>query len=219
MWKHATSRLKAQGLADAQPAEDLPIRDVLSTDDDVTVGQALNSAEPVAVAVDSGDAQLRRRIQQGYATDTFFIKILDKPKEHSRFHIEHQLIYMMNTSGAKVLCVPRDRLLITTILEQAHNIVGHFGYQKTLEYTDGQTEHANRNVAQIFRAFVCPDQKDWVDRIPLVEFAINASISETTGYAPFELNSGYMPSMIKELHTDEVIHCGVKEFAQNALMN
>ncbi|KAG6897228.1 hypothetical protein C0992_003332 [Termitomyces sp. T32_za158] len=25
--------------------------------------------------------------------------------------------------------------------------------------------------------------------------------------------------MIKEIHTDEVIHCGVKEFAQNALMN
>ncbi|KAG6874900.1 hypothetical protein C0992_006058 [Termitomyces sp. T32_za158] len=125
---------KAQGLADTRPAEDLPIRDVSSTNDDLTVGQALNSAAPAAATVDSGDAQVRRRIQQGYAADTFFIKILDKPKEHLRFHIEHQLIYMMNTSRVKVLCIPRDRSLITTILEQAHNIVGHFGYQKTLEY-------------------------------------------------------------------------------------
>ncbi|KAG6876922.1 hypothetical protein C0993_012068 [Termitomyces sp. T159_Od127] len=39
------------------------------------------------------------------------------------------------------------------------------------------------------------------------------------GYAPFELNNGYMPSMIKELHTDKVIHHGIKDFAQNALMN
>ncbi|KAG6870601.1 hypothetical protein C0992_012905, partial [Termitomyces sp. T32_za158] len=100
--------LKAQGLADAWPAEDLPIVNVLSTDDDLTVGQALNSAGPAAVMVKLGDAQLRNRIQQGYVADTFFVEILNKHKEHSRFHIEHQLIYMMNTSGVKVLCVPRD---------------------------------------------------------------------------------------------------------------
>ncbi|KAG6887583.1 hypothetical protein C0992_011684 [Termitomyces sp. T32_za158] len=58
-------------------------------------------------------------------------------------------------------------------------------------------------------AFVCPDQKNWVDHNLLVEFAINASVSETMGYAPFELNNGYMPSMIKELHADKVIHCGI----------
>ncbi|KAG6892742.1 hypothetical protein C0992_012768 [Termitomyces sp. T32_za158] len=53
----------------------------------------------------------------------------------------------------------------------------------------------------------------------MVEFTINASVSETTGYAPFELNSGHMPSMIKELRTDKVIHRGIKDFAQNALTN
>ncbi|KAG6892062.1 hypothetical protein C0992_002039, partial [Termitomyces sp. T32_za158] len=93
--------LEAQGLADARSADDEPIGDVSSTNDDITLGQALNSAVPVSAAVDAGDAQMRRRIQQGYAKDTFFVEILDKPKEHARFNIDHQLIYMMNTAGAK----------------------------------------------------------------------------------------------------------------------
>ncbi len=53
----------------------------------------------------------------------------------------------------------------------------------------------------------------------MTEFAINASISETTRYAPFELNRGYMPSMIKELKGNEVVAQGVNEFALAALQN
>jgi hypothetical protein len=64
---------------------------------------------------------------------------------------------------------------------------------------DGQTERANQNVGQIFRTVVCANQRDWYDRIDLMEFAINTSISETTRYAPFELNGGHLPSMICEI--------------------
>ena len=85
--------------------------------------------------------------------------------------------------------------------------------------TDGQTERANRNIGQIFRAVVRHDQRDWVDRVDLTEFAINASISGTTKYAPFELNSGYMPSMIREIRSDDVIPKGIQEFAKQALRN
>ncbi|KAG6805747.1 hypothetical protein H0H92_014169, partial [Tricholoma furcatifolium] len=66
---------------------------------------------------------------------------------------------------------------------------------------------------------VRPDQKDWVARTDLTEFAINASISETTKFAPFELNGGYMPSMIKEIRNDSVIPNGIRDFARQALMN
>jgi hypothetical protein len=52
-----------------------------------------------------------------------------------------------------------------------------------------------------------------------MEFAINASISETTRYAPFELNGGHMPSMIHEICLDNVIPKGIKEFATHALQN
>lgn len=51
------------------------------------------------------------------------------------------------------------------------------------------------------------------------EFAINASISETTWYAPFELNGGYMPSMLKEIRNDVAVSKGVREFADMALSN
>jgi hypothetical protein len=85
--------------------------------------------------------------------------------------------------------------------------------------TDGQTERANCNVGQIFRTIIRNDQKDWVDRVDLTEFAINVSISGTTKYAPFELNSGYIPSMIREIRSDDIIPKGIKEFARQALQN
>jgi hypothetical protein len=84
--------------------------------------------------------------------------------------------------------------------------------------TDGQTEHANRSIGQIFRATVAPDQKNWVDCIDLTEFAINASVSETTKYALFELNGGYLPSMIREIKGRDAPK-GVREFARTALDN
>ena len=85
--------------------------------------------------------------------------------------------------------------------------------------TDGQTERINRDIGQIFRAVVRHDQKDWVDRADLTEFAINASVSGTTGYAPFDLNGGHMPSMIKEIRSGEAIPKGIKDFANQALQN
>jgi len=87
------------------------------------------------------------------------------------------------------------------------------------QQTDGQTECINHSVGQIFCTVVRPDQKDWVDRLDLTKFAINASISETTKYAPFELNGGYMPSMIKEICADGIIPKGIQTFVQQALQN
>ena len=59
--------------------------------------------------------------------------------------------------------------------------------------TDGATERANRSIAQILRTVVSNNQRDWSDKCLMVEFAINSSVNGTTGYAPFELNYGYMP--------------------------
>jgi len=66
-----------------------------------------------------------------------------------------------------------------------------------------QTECANRSIGQILQAVVSHDQKNWINKIDMVEFAINSSISETTGYSPFKLNYGYMPLMIKEIRNDK----------------
>ena len=63
--------------------------------------------------------------------------------------------------------------------------------------TDGSTEHANRTVGQMLRSCIGPTQCDWVLKLPAIEFVINSAHSESTGYAPFFLNTGWMPrSMI-----------------------
>ena len=52
----------------------------------------------------------------------------------------------------------------------------------------------------------------------MVEFAINSSINSTTGYAPFELNHGYMPQPGQHISTNTTFK-GVKQFTQQAVWN
>ena len=47
----------------------------------------------------------------------------------------------------------------------------------------------------------------------MVEFAINSSVNATTGYAPFELNHGYIPRLEQHISTNTFFR-GVKQFAQ-----
>ncbi len=95
----------------------------------------------------------------------------------------------------------RDSKFTSKWWRELHRLIGAKLLMSTSFHpqTDGQSERAIRNITQILRAVVRSDQKDWTDKIPMTEFAINASVSKTTGYAPFELNGGYMPSMIKEI--------------------
>jgi len=86
-------------------------------------------------------------------------------------------------------------------------------------WTDGQTERANRNIGQIFWSVIRHDQKDWVDQTDMTEFAINASITETTKFAPFKLTGGYMPSMLKEICSNNAIPVGIWAFTEAALQN
>jgi hypothetical protein len=53
--------------------------------------------------------------------------------------------------------------------------------------TDGQSERANRTLEEVLRHFVSPRQDDWDDHLDLAEFAINDSVSPSTGYTPFYL--------------------------------
>jgi len=53
---------------------------------------------------------------------------------------------------------------------------------------------------QILRSMISPDQKDWVEKVPMVEFAINLSVSGSTGFTPFKLTYGYMPRMAQLEH-------------------
>ena len=52
----------------------------------------------------------------------------------------------------------------------------------------------------------------------MVEFTLNSSVSMSMGYAPFELNYGYIPQLGQRLNTS-MKFVGVRQFAEQALWN
>ncbi|KAG6880664.1 hypothetical protein C0995_005038, partial [Termitomyces sp. Mi166 len=80
-----------------------------TTNDDPAVAQVLTTGTKAPANSEHSEAQMHAHILQGYKKDQMYIKILDKPTEHSQFTIEQQLIYTVNTEGAKVLCVPHSK--------------------------------------------------------------------------------------------------------------
>ena len=92
----------------------------------------------------------------------------------------------------------RDVLFTSTFWKQLHRLIGTRLRLSSAYHpqSDGSTERANRTITQMLRQCVHPSQKDWVAKLPAIEFAINSARSESTGYAPFFLNSGRMPRTI-----------------------
>ena len=78
--------------------------------------------------------------------------------------------------------------------------------------TDGATERANRTITQMIRQCVRPDQRDWVIKLPAIEFAMNSARSSTTGFSPFQLNYGRNPSPMIWRGQDEFP--GVRKFVE-----
>ncbi|GBG67982.1 hypothetical protein CBR_g1101 [Chara braunii] len=56
--------------------------------------------------------------------------------------------------------------------------------------TEGQTERTHQTAQMMLRTLIRPDQKDWVDRLPDIEFAYNTSVHPAIGMTPFELHHG-----------------------------
>ena len=89
----------------------------------------------------------------------------------------------------------RDVLFTSTFWRHLHRLIGtklrlSSAYHP---HSDGSTERANRMITQMLWQCVHPNQKDWVAKLPAIEFAINSARSESTGFAPFFLNFGRMP--------------------------
>ena len=109
----------------------------------------------------------------------------------------------------------RDVLFTSTFWGQLHRLIG-IKLRMSSSYhpqSDGSTERANRTITQMLRQCVHPNQKDWVAKLPAIEFAINSARSESTSFAPFFLNLGHMPrSMIWDSNTSTEFP-SVREFA------
>ena len=59
--------------------------------------------------------------------------------------------------------------------------------------TDGQTEIANQYLDQRLRPFVTHFQDNWAELLPVMDFAQASLPQESTGYAPIQLEMGYLP--------------------------
>ena len=60
--------------------------------------------------------------------------------------------------------------------------------------TDGQTERVNAILENYLRHYCSYQQDDWVDYLPLAEFAYNNATHEGTRTSPFYANYGYHPT-------------------------
>ena len=60
--------------------------------------------------------------------------------------------------------------------------------------TDGQSERTNQSLEQYLRFYVNDRQDNWVDLLPMAEFAHNTWQNESTRTSPFELLMGYRPA-------------------------
>ena len=61
--------------------------------------------------------------------------------------------------------------------------------------SDGQTERVNQTLEQYLRCFVNYFQDDWSSYLTFAEFAMNNSVSSSTGINPFFINYGFNPKM------------------------
>jgi hypothetical protein len=69
--------------------------------------------------------------------------------------------------------------------------------------TDGQTERLNQTLEQYLRSYVNEQQTNWVELLPLAQFAYNSAKSESTQTSPFFANHGYEPEAYRQPRKDE----------------
>ncbi|KAL7280814.1 LOW QUALITY PROTEIN: hypothetical protein ACG7TL_005758 [Trametes sanguinea] len=116
----------------------------------------------------------------------------------------------------KSIVSDRDVLFTSTFWTHLHKLIGVELRMSSAYHpeSDGSTERANRTISQMLRQCVGPSQRDWVARLPAIEFAINLARSEATGYAPFFLNTGRMPRPMIWDHAKADEYPGVRVYAQ-----
>jgi hypothetical protein len=76
-----------------------------------------------------------------------------------------------------------------------HMSIDHRASTSFHPQTDGQTERQNQTMEQYLRAFVNYEQDNWVELLPLAQFAYNNSVNASTRLTPFFANYAYHPQM------------------------
>jgi hypothetical protein len=103
-------------------------------------------------------------------------------------------VYRLHGLPASIVS-DRDRKFVSSFWTSLMSHLGVKACMSTANHpeTDGQTERVNRVLKEMLRAYVSPKQDNWVHLLPLLEFAYNSSVHDSTGAAPFRLVRGYIP--------------------------
>uniref|UniRef100_A0A8C5WCE5 Gypsy retrotransposon integrase-like protein 1 n=1 Tax=Leptobrachium leishanense TaxID=445787 RepID=A0A8C5WCE5_9ANUR len=65
--------------------------------------------------------------------------------------------------------------------------------------SNGQTERTNQTLEQYLRCYATHLQDDWLDILPLAEFAYNNQVHSSTRLSPFYANYGYHPDILPDI--------------------
>lgn len=86
----------------------------------------------------------------------------------------------------------RDPKFTSNVFKQAMSTLGIKQNLSTAAHpqTDGQTERVNQTIEQIIRNFISSSQDNWNSLLTPVEIAINSSISSSTNYSPYFIDTG-----------------------------
>ncbi|GAA5972537.1 hypothetical protein JCM11641_001890 [Rhodosporidiobolus odoratus] len=92
----------------------------------------------------------------------------------------------------------RDKLFTSRFWRTLHERTGVKLQMSTAFHpeTDGRSERTNKTVVQMLRQQVSRQQKNWVRFLPSTEYGINSAVNDSTGYAPFHLVLGFVPSLL-----------------------
>lgn len=94
----------------------------------------------------------------------------------------------------------RDKLFISKFWRSLTAQLGSKQKMSTSYHpqTDGQTERINQIVEQYLRFYLNYQQDNWVELLPLAQFAYNSARTSTTEKSPFFANYGYEPQAYHE---------------------
>uniref|UniRef100_A0A8C5PDV3 Integrase catalytic domain-containing protein n=1 Tax=Leptobrachium leishanense TaxID=445787 RepID=A0A8C5PDV3_9ANUR len=71
---------------------------------------------------------------------------------------------------------------------------------------NGETECFNRTLGNMLRSLPLKEKHNWPAQIQTLTFAYNATVHETTGYAPFQLMFGRIPKLPIDVMFGQVSH-------------
>ena len=79
----------------------------------------------------------------------------------------------------ELIVLDYDTKFMSTFWCEIHKLMGTRLLMSTAFHPqmDGTTEQANHSIGQILRMIINDDQRDWAAKCPMVEFALNSSIS------------------------------------------